>query len=255
MNCSPLRSLLLGAACVTAFVGTNASAQLIIDPAQPIVEVVTVQPIIVSNTDGTNTSTFFGNATQQGQIEGLIDQIWAQAGIDVAWLAPNSWNNSFANTGTLNPRPTSDLSTVVSDGITAGVANADPNVINMYFVELPAGFGGPLSLNSAAGLAFVGGNGVTQYVGSNLLGFPGGRDVIASVVAHEIGHNLGLSHIVEVENLMQASGSPSQGERLNNAQIQTALGSNLSVPIPEPSTLPIFAAGLLLLARRRRRAA
>ena len=73
----------------------------------------------------------------------------------------------------------------------------------------------PPRINSAAGLAFVGGNGITAYVGSNLLTFQSGLEAIASVIAHEIGHNLGLPHIVEAENLMQAGGSPNEGERLN----------------------------------------
>ena len=258
MNCSPLRFLMLAAACVTVFAGTESSAQLIIDPAQPITHVVTVNPIIVSDDGGANTATYFGNATQEAAIKGFVDDIWAQAGIDVQWKATTSWNSTFALSGTPgsnNPRPTSDLSAVVSAANSAGgILDSDPNVLNMFFVEIAAGFS-QLGNNSAAGLAFVNGNGVTQYVGGNLPGFTAGQEVIASVVAHEIGHNLGLPHITEAENLMQAGGSPNQGERLNAAQIQIALADNLSVPIPEPSTLPILAAGIFLLARRRRRAA
>lgn len=258
MNTSPLRSLVLAAACVTVWVGSDASAQLIIDPAQPITHTVTVNPIIVSDNAGANTATYFGTPTQQTVIEGFIDSIWAQAGIDVVWKSPTSWNSTFALTGTPgnnDPRPTSDLSAIVSAaGSAGGILDANPNVLNMFFVEIAAGFS-QLPDDSVAGLAFVGGNGVTQYVGGSLPSFTGGQEAIASVVAHEIGHNLGLPHLVEAENLMQSSGSQSQGERLNDAQIQIALADNLTVPIPEPATLPIFAAALLLLARRRRRAA
>lgn len=237
-----------------------ANAALIVNPAQAITEKVTVQPIIVSDNGGGNTATFFGNAGQQSIIEGHIDTIWAQAGIDVEFLAPNFYNSTFANWGSGGPpdnggasRPTSDLNTVVSNGATAGVTHADPNVINMFFVQIAAGFN-LLSQNSAAGLAFLGGNGITQFVGSNLLSFAGGQEVIASVVAHEIGHNLGLPHIVLAENLMQAGGSPNQGERLTASQITTALNSSLSVAIvPVPAAVWMLGSALLMLAGWKRR--
>ncbi len=243
---------------------SSASAALVLNAAQPITEIVTVQPIIVSDTDGSNTANFFGNASQQAAIEGYIDSIWAQAGIDVNFLSANTWNNTYTNWGAGGPpdnggatRPTSDLGKMVADGAAAGVASTDPNVINMYFVNIAAGFS-LLSANSAAGLAFVGGNGVSQYVGGNLLTWAGGQEVIASVVAHEIGHNLGLGHITEVENLMQSAGSYGQGERLNASQIATALASNLSVavtPVPVPPAALLFLSSLgafSWLSRRRK---
>ena len=246
------------AASVALVAGTSQAA-LITNMAQPITHTVTVQPIIVSNDDGSNTAEFFGSASQQAEIEAFIDQIWAQAGIDVTFLAANTYNNTFANIGTIgnnNPRPTSDLPQIVANGDnTMGVGNSDASVIDMYFVEIAAGFSN-VSENTANGLAFVGGNGITQHVGDNLVGFTAGREVIASVVAHEIGHNLGLPHIVEAENLMQAGGSPNQGERLNGAQIAVALASSLSVvtAVPEPSSfaaLTLFCVGVISLQRRK----
>lgn len=250
-----------GLVTLTLSVSAPSSAALIVNPAQTIIEIVNVQPIIVSDDNGANTATFFGDAGQQASIEGHVDTIWAQAGIDVNFLAPNTWNSTFANWGVDGPpnnggnaRPTSDLSQVLSDGTSAGVTHADPNVINMFMVNIPAGFS-QLSANTAAGLAFVGANGLTQFVGANLLGFPAGIEVIASVVAHEIAHNLGLSHLVEAENLMQSGGSPNQGERLNGAQITTALNSPFSVtvvPLPPAAWLFICGlAGLVGIARRR----
>jgi len=224
----------------------SASAALVVNPAQAITQLVTVQPIVVSDNGGANTAEFFGNAAQQLSIESLIDTIWAQAGIDVSFLAATSYNNTFANQGNSNPRPTSDLNTIVNDADVAGVTNANPNIINIFFVNVAAGFT-TLSENSAAGLAFVGGNGITQYIGSNLLGFLGGREVIASVVAHEIGHNLGLPHITEAFNLMQAGGSADPGEILNGSQITTALNSNLSTPVtavPLPSAIILLISGM-----------
>ena len=71
------------------------SAALVVNPTVPITHHLTVQPIVVSDDDGTDTATFFGTVTQQSEIEGFIDTIWGQAGIDVDFLTPNSWNNTF----------------------------------------------------------------------------------------------------------------------------------------------------------------
>jgi len=195
-----ITSCLLGAFCLLGSSLASATGLVVNDPLA-ITQVVNVQAIIVSDNDGTNTAEFFGNSNQQSIIEGFIDDIWAQAGIDINFLSANLWDDSFANNGITDPRPTSDLGTIVSAGADAGVASTDSTVINMYFVNVAAGFG-LLSDNNAAGLAFVNDNGITQFVGSNLLSFTEGQEVIAGVAAHEIGHNLGLGHIVENENLM-----------------------------------------------------
>lgn len=80
--------------------------------------------------------------------------------------------------------------------------------------------------------------------------------MIASVLAHEIGHNLGLDHLEEAENLMQAGGDADPGQRLNAAQISTALASSFSVPIPEPATIALLVCGgALAWIRIRRRQA
>lgn len=231
---------------------------LVLNPAQSITQIVTVQPIIVSDNSGINTANFFGTSSQKSIIEGFVDDIWAQAGIDVNFLTPNEWNNTFANWGAGGPpnnggneRPGSDLNTVVNNGQTAGVSHADSNVINMYFVNIAAGFS-LLADNQAAGLAFVGSNGITQYIGSQLLTFSNGREVIAGVVAHELGHNLGLDHPnPRIEgNLMTPR---SNGDRLNREQINTALASNFSTVVPLPGAVWLFGSALLGLTTYYRR--
>lgn len=207
--------------------------------------VVTIQPIILSDNDGSNTATFFGSQNQQTTIEGLIDNIWKQAGIDINFLNINSWNNTFANNGNNNPRPGSDLNQIIGSANTAGVTHIDSDIINMFFVNTSAGFS-TLSSNSAAGLAFVNGNGISQFVGSSLLDFAAGQSVIASVVAHEIGHNLGLFHTGRgIDNLMSPNGT---GDALTTAQINTVLNSRFATEVsavPVPAAVWMFASGLL----------
>jgi len=189
----------------------------------PITHRVTVQPIIVSDNGGGNTAEFLGSATQQADIEELIDTIWAQAGVDVEWLEPNFWNNTTANSGGYNP-----LGVLLSNGTNAGVANSDPLVLNSYFVEITPG-GSDNGENFTNGIAQLDANGISQAVGDNLVTWPGGQEVLASVVAHEIGHNLGLDHVAGgSQNLMLEGGS---GERLNTSQINAVLASSFLTPV------------------------
>lgn len=205
-----------------------AQGALLVNPAQPIDRRVTVRPIVVSNDDGSDTATFFGSATQRAAIETFIDTIWAQAGIDIEFQTSVAWNNTFAKNGTADPRPGGDLGLIASAGIAAGVAAPSP-VLNMYFVDNVPGFGvGDLDANTSAGLAFLPGQESTLFVGSSLLTFTAGREVIAAVVAHEIGHNLGLPHVGAVNNLMTPG---SNGQLLSADQITTSRASSFTTPI------------------------
>lgn len=192
-----------------------------------IIEVVTIQPIIASNDDGSNTAGFFGTAEQTEIIMDRIDEIFLVAGVDVEWLTANTWNSSFANVGDedpADPRPGSDLSAILEEGESAGVASSDPLVLNMYFVEISPFFS-QTSNFTANGFARVGGNGSTVHIGDSLTTFEGGQDVAARVTAHELAHNLGLFHVNDPGNLM------ANGAELNASQITTILESEYTVPI------------------------
>ena len=199
----------------------------VLPPVTPQNEVIVVQPIIVSNDDGSNTAEFFGSAEQQAEIIARIDGIYAVAGIDVTFLPARTLNDTFVNIGTDTDggeRAAEDLSTIVAQGDEDGVGSPLPNVIDMYFVELVPAFE-DLGEGATNGLAFLGAPGIAIHIGDDLVATVGGRTAIAEVTAHEIGHNLGLEHTDIVGNLLTPI---VDGDDLTPEQIAIARRSPLS---------------------------
>ncbi|MEL7497998.1 MAG: hypothetical protein AAFN77_10335 [Planctomycetota bacterium] len=194
------------------------------DAVSPIREFITVRPIFARNSNGSSAATFFGNEQQEVEIKNLIDDIFYQALVDVRWENERGWNDTFANRGNGGNRPQSDLSTIVTRGDAAGVGSSNPLVLDAYFVEIVPGFG-QLDDNFANGLAFVSANGSAMHVGDNLVTFENGREVVARVVAHELAHNLGLTHVNASGNLM------GEGSNLNSSQINTIIASRFTRPV------------------------
>lgn len=192
--------------------------------AQQAAETIRIQPIIVSNSNGSNTAEFFGNASQAQDIQRRVDQIFAQADVDVEWLSARQWSNTSVN---LAQTPFNDIFPL---GDNSGVGNSNPLIIDMYFTEVVP-LAGDTGENTVNGRAFIDANGVIMHVGDNLVDFAGGRDIIASVVAHEVAHNLGLEHVTnDTDNLMFSPGNLSTGDEITSAQANTIIASRFTVP-------------------------
>ena len=207
---------------------------------------VTIRPIVAANSNGSGRADFFGDSQQELDIQLRIDEIYATAGIDIDWETSRNFNSSAVNAGGSGGNALDRLQSITQAGDAAsGIGSADPQVLDVYFVnQTPSG--GSTSDLSTDGFAFIDANGVAFHTGSTLVTTPDFRELVARVAAHEIAHNLGLAHTSGAANLLDISIA---GTNLTTAQINTLRSSQFTQPFTsagssgevffqEPTSLP-----------------
>ena len=208
----------------------------------------TVQPIQMCNAPGTT-------CANAGFSEAQIDAIFAQADLDIEFLPTIQVNDSDlldvdvvgpgfggfvgGDDFLFNHRPGS-----------VGTSTGGPP-LHLWFVRNQSfGFG-----NAAVAINGVGGNGAIvgnpPFLGSVLAP---DNPALNSAIAHLLGHNFGLGHVTDPDNLMN---SPVLANLLTAAQIQTIQGSQFVSLVgpggpgpgpggaPEPSSFFLLILGLL----------
>ena len=196
--------------------------------AKPIVEKAFVQPIIVSDDDGSNTATAFGTAEQEAEIKRRVDRIYDQVGVDIEFLPTKHWNNTFANGVGEGERNGAELVGIINRGDAARVGSSDPLVLDYYFVTRSPGHDLPRITNA---LASTGKSGAAQAVNQRTPQTESGRDLIAYVLAHELGHNFGLDHTGTDPATLLTSGTLEVARLLTDSQIAEILDSDFTQPI------------------------
>ncbi len=202
-----------------------------------------IQPIQVCNNSGGDCA----NSSME-LFEGIGDKIWSQADIDLnflSWLAVD------------------DSSILNSANHGSYTANANPSIVNIWFIEDLASCGGTGSTATLFGCG--GGNKIS--VTDLVFSFNGGIGRL-DTISHEIGHVLGLGHndfgAGGGNNLMTSGGSRTVPSSINDInpdgaglsvltdeQIEEARSSDvLYRVVPAPATLWLVFIGLTLLRLR-----
>ena len=116
----------------------------------------------------------------------LVNEAYSKLDLDFHYLEPIYFNNTNARDGKIN------LDSIVSIATEEKILKGQGDIINMFFVNAIDGNKGPTGRGMMNGnLVFITLGDESKYKGLEK------KYVEAFVVAHEIGHNLGLKHALD----------------------------------------------------------
>jgi len=173
-----------------------AHAANISSPAVPVSTILTVQPIVVCQGSGTVSSaagTGCAPSNGLGAYETYTNTILDQAGIGVAFAAPEYLDNSSYLTVQSDTTATSVFDTAHNLlRLPGNGQSTNPDTLNVYLVDnIISTTNGIANGTGVYGLGLIGGNGAIIATAPNMLG----RQAAVDTMAHELSHNLGLNHV------------------------------------------------------------
>ena len=145
--------------------------------------VVIVQPIITKSDSG-------DKPAKMKLSSSLINKTYSKADLSFHFLEPIYLNNTEARDGKIN------LDSIVEIAKRDKILRGQNDIVNMFFVNAIDGNKGP------TGRGMMNGNLIFISLGEgNEYNADEKKYVEAFVVAHEIGHNLGLKHVIDDPNV------------------------------------------------------
>ena len=172
------KSLLLFFLCCIQFFSCKKTLHKKLSP-----NVIIIQPIVTQSDIGDEPSKI--NLSKR-----LVNRAYSKLDLDFHYLEPIYFNNTNARDGKIN------LDSIVSIAREEKILRGQGDIINLFFVNAIDGNKGPTGRGMMNGnLVFITLGDDSKYKGLEK------KYVEAFVVAHEIGHNLGLKHAIDDSNV------------------------------------------------------
>jgi hypothetical protein len=148
--------------------------------------IIIIQPIVIQSDIG-------DEPAKMNLSEELVNKAYSKANIDFHYLEPLYYDNTEARDGEIN------LDSIVKLSKRDNVLKGQNDIINMFFVNAIDGHQGP------TGRGMMNGNIVFIALGDeNNTNIEKQTSMEAFVIAHEVGHNLGLKHVVDDDNIIDS---------------------------------------------------